>query len=92
MASGIVTERSTEQASVSDEVISAVAAARGADPLDLDPLYEAIDPDALDSLYRRGGRERENTPERLEFTYSGCGVVVAEDGSVTVTDAASGDT
>lgn len=92
MASGIVAERSTEQASVSDEVISAVAAASGADPLDLDPLYEAIDPDALDALYRRDGRERENTPERLEFIYSGCGVVVAGDGSVSVTDAAREDT
>lgn len=92
MASGIVTERSTGQASVSDEVISAVAAARGADPLDLDPLNEAIDPDALDALYRRDGRERASTPDRLEFTYSGCGVVVDEGGSVTVTDAAREDT
>lgn len=75
--------RSAEETTVSEEVISAVAAAKGTDPLDLDPLNDVLDPDALDSLCGdETGRSR--SPDRIEFTYSGCEVVVAGDGSVSV--------
>lgn len=39
-----------DSASVSTEVVTAVAAAKEMDPLSLPPLYEAIDPDALDGV------------------------------------------
>lgn len=79
-----VVERSAESTSVSEEVVSAVAAARGLDPTDLDPLFEAIDPDALDDLYDRNGWGRAQPSVRVEFTYCGCEVVVNGDGSVAV--------
>lgn len=40
----------------SEAVVAAVAIATDSDPLSLPPLYETIDPDALDSLSGGGGR------------------------------------
>lgn len=75
-----------EQIPVSEEVVSAVAAARGADPLDLDPLSNVIDPDALDALHERDGPGGTRSPDRIEFTYDGRRVAVSGDGSVTVSN------
>lgn len=88
MATSGVVEPSAEATSVSEEVVSAVAAARGRDPTDLDPLFEAIDPDALDGLYERDGFGRAQSSVRVEFTYCGCEVVVDVDGAVSVSEVA----
>jgi hypothetical protein len=42
--------------------VGAVAAIAGTDPLDLDPVWDSVDPDALDDLFRStpGGRLRES--------------------------------
>lgn len=71
---------------VSEEIISAVATTKGTDPTELEALYESIDPDALDTLYDRPGDGRGRTSLRVEFTYCGCEVSVARDGSVTVSE------
>lgn len=73
----------TEHPSVSEEVVLSVAAAKGVDPLELDPLFDVIDPEALDALYERDA-DRTGSPRRVEFTYEGHRVAVGEDGSVTV--------
>jgi hypothetical protein len=41
--------------SPSEQVVDAVAACADTDPLDLPPLYESIDTDALDALFRSNG-------------------------------------
>lgn len=62
---------------LSSAVVSAIARHEGVDPVHLDPpLYEYIDPDALDSLFRDGD---ESTVE-LTFRYDGCVVRVDSDG------------
>lgn len=59
----------------------AVAEAVDVDPLALDPpLYEAIDPDALDRLF--GERDTEG---HVEFVMAGCQIRVRADGVVVVT-------
>ena len=83
MESRVAVQQTAEEGTVSEEVVSAVAEATGNDPLDLEPLYEVIDPDALDALYRRDGLGLPRSPNRVEFTYAGCEVVVDWDGSVT---------
>lgn len=88
MSSEVMLERGTQEGSVSDRVISAVAATKGMDSMDLDPLYNVIDPDALDTLYDRSGFGRAPSPERIEFTYSGCRVVITGNASITVSEAA----
>lgn len=87
MASQIATGRSKGAATVSDAVVSAVAAEKGVDPLTLDSLYAVIDPDALDALYREDGAGRSSSSVRVEFVYCGCDVVVDADGSVAVSSA-----
>lgn len=69
---------------ISDTVITAVADAKDADPLDVEPLHSAIDPDALDSMFD----PRIGTPPtslELTFTLDDCEVVVRADGEVLVT-------
>lgn len=69
---------------VSIAVVHAIAAHRDVDPTDLPPLYEWVDPDALDALFqptRAGGPRR----GRLEFAYDGQTVTVDSTGEVTIT-------
>lgn len=79
-------------ASVSDCRPTKSGAADSADVLP--PLYRAIDPDALDALFRRSDRsvvagaavERScaDGPKRVAFSYHGFRVTARSDGSVTV--------
>ncbi|WP_226004290.1 HalOD1 output domain-containing protein [Natrinema salinisoli] len=60
-------------------VIDLVARATDTDPLELDPLYDAIDPDLLDSLPDSDGFSS------LEFSYHGYTIsVAAVDDEITV--------
>lgn len=71
---------------MSHAVLTAVADAEGVDPIDLDrPLYEAIDPDALDSLFRPDGTPR--TDGRVRFSYYGYEITVHADGRLELTAA-----
>ena len=70
---------------ISETVVSAVADAKGVDPLDLDPLYDAIDPDALDSIFRHAGAG--STVTKLSFEMDGCEVLVRGSGEVAVSPA-----
>lgn len=69
--------------SVCRDVVEAVAARMGVDPLDLDrPLGDVVDPDSLGRLFRDGGRDRPTG--RVEFRYCGYDVTVSSDGRVEV--------
>lgn len=69
--------------SMSMEIVRAVAAQKGVDPMELTPpLHAAIDPEALDRLFKR-------TPEgevngRVTFEYDGHTIQVTSDGAVDV--------
>ena len=64
-------------------VVEAVAAERGVDPLSLKPpLYEVLDPEALDALCDRP--KRTGAPVRITFSYAGCTVIVDTNGSIVV--------
>lgn len=69
---------------VSETVVTAVAEATGVDPVDLDPLYDVVDPDALDQIFRSTGTSPPNSME-VRFSMAGCHVVVRGDGEVVVT-------
>jgi len=61
------------------EVVLAVADADGVDPMELDPLYEYIDPEILDRL-----ADQEKGPWRFTFRFSDHQVTVTHDGEVLV--------
>lgn len=75
---------------VSETVVTAVAQATGVDPLDLDPLYNVVDPDALNRIFDSTGTSSPASVE-LSFTMAGCQVVVRGDGEVVVTPGAEAD-
>lgn len=69
---------------ITDTVVTAIADAKDVDPLDVEPLHSAIDPDALDSMFH----PRIGTPPtslELTFTHAGCEIDVNADGEVVVT-------
>lgn len=63
---------------ISSGVIDAVAEATETDPLDLHPpLFEAIDPDALDTLVASA-----SAPLQIQFEYVGVQVTVEHTGTI----------
>ncbi|WP_436345552.1 HalOD1 output domain-containing protein [Natronorubrum sp. FCH18a] len=60
-------------------VVSAVAEVEGADPVELPPLYEAIDPEALNDLLTSRPE-----PVTVSFQYAGYDVDVRGSGKVVV--------
>lgn len=78
--------RSTEpdpDRAVSSRIVERVADVKGLEPVDLTPLCEHLDPDALDRLFRTTGRSRSDI--RVEFTIADCEVVVSGGETVEVT-------
>lgn len=71
--------------SISGRVVTAVADAKDVDPLQLSPLYEAVDPDALERLFQAPPTGGDRAVGRVVFTIDGCEVVVHSDGDVDVT-------
>lgn len=81
-------DRSTQQ-SLSFEIINAIANKEGVEttaiePPEYEPLYEVLNPEALDALFapRENGTARTNG--RVEFPYCGYHVTVTSDGDVHV--------
>lgn len=63
---------------VSDRVVAAIADRESVNPCDLEPrLYDVIDPDALDTLFRSAGMTGE-----VAFTYRGYEITVRSDGEL----------
>jgi len=70
----------------SQMVVTTVARVTGRRPSALRPLFEVVDPDALDSLFERNANRTEDAINgAIVFQYEGCGVRVDADGRLTVT-------
>lgn len=67
--------------SVSEAVVKAVADAENVEPIELQPLYDVIDPDALDSLFRPHAARG-----RITFQYHGYTVEVDGNSTVSLTE------
>lgn len=69
---------------VSTRVVSAVAEEKGVDSTELPPLYDAIDPDALDALCNgEKGATMSRRPLEISFRYADR-IVRISDGAVVV--------
>ncbi|WP_299331457.1 HalOD1 output domain-containing protein [Haloplanus sp.] len=69
------------RAAPSFAVVSVVSTVTGVDPLELDPLYESIDGDALDALFPADCP----SGNRVTFQYSGCEITVRSGDVIEVT-------
>lgn len=63
---------------VSSGIVGALATHAGTDPLDMDPLYNTIDLEALEALLADG------SDVRVTFEYEGYTVAVEDDSTVTI--------
>lgn len=79
------TADTTNGTPISHLVIEKVAAATNTDPMDLEPLFGRIDPDALDALFDDGAGTITRMEGQVTFPMSGCEVTVTASGTVDVT-------
>lgn len=80
-------------ASVSERVVEAVATAAAVDPLSMEPLYDSIDPDALDAVCSSGtGRGAGSNDVEVTFSYLGFRVTVHAPDRITVEEGSDRDT
>jgi len=63
-------------------IVRAVAAVTGTEPTEMRPLYEVVDPEAMNRLVTRSGAR--TRPIRLSFRFENCAVTVHADGHVVV--------
>lgn len=69
----------------SERVVDAVAAAEDVDPIELDPLYASIDPDALDAVVGSEDAFSQSSTV-VSFDYGGYRVTVTGDGDIDLRD------
>jgi hypothetical protein len=79
----------TEDMSASTAVIRTVAAVTNQDPLEMKPLYDVIDPDALNNLFAPSRLASCEHDLVVEFSYNGCSVRLSGDCSLRVLPEAS---
>lgn len=83
MTDRLVTQ--VESANVAESIVVAVADVLDADPLELDPLYESVDPDALNDLLDHAADRSSAADVEVTFTMERCNVAVDADRRITVT-------
>jgi hypothetical protein len=71
--------------SLTTTVVEKVADRESVEPTELSPpLYEVIDPDAVNAIFADSDTGRSSGEGRIEFSYCGYQVVVRSDGQVSV--------
>lgn len=89
-SSGSTSRPATEPLAVA--VVEAVAERAGVDATDLDrPLYDVIDPDALEALFPRDASGRPGCRGHVSFAYGDVQVEVTSDRQVRVVGPAEAD-
>ncbi|WP_312910136.1 HalOD1 output domain-containing protein [Natronosalvus caseinilyticus] len=69
-----------------ETIVDLVAAASGRSLVEMPPIYEVIDPDALNALFRLRNSGADLEDRVFEFTYEGYRVSVHGDGRVRLTE------
>lgn len=74
----------SERCPISTRVVERVAHAKGVDFTELPPLYEAIDTDALDTLFLSRAPGAAGDALSVQFSYAGLEVVVRSPDDIDV--------
>jgi hypothetical protein len=70
--------------SPSEKVVTKLAAAKGIDPTEVEPLFNSLDPDALDIIFENLAQGPDREQGKVEFTHAGHSITVRADGSVAI--------
>lgn len=77
--------------SVPDALITAVASFKQVDALELPPLYETVDPDAVETLIEsQGDGTTRSSGVTVFFNYGGCEVRLTSNGFITLAPTSEG--
>lgn len=68
----------------STAVVETVSIATDTDPATIEPLYESVDPDALDEFIRSHGTSSIDSDTTASFTFAGYTVSIRSNGTVVV--------
>ena len=80
----VLNETNHADGPLAETVIDAITEIIDGNSTEIEPLYESIDPDALEDLFNR--RPGKSVPTRVEFQHKGFSIVVEENGRVVVYD------
>jgi len=81
----VLYQRSADELA-SEAVVTVVASLTNQNPMEMEPLYGAIDPDSLDELSQEsGGPAAQSAIEQVRFQFAGCDVTVYPDGKIAAT-------
>lgn len=75
--------RYVDRGKLSEGVASVVSEATATPPEDLTPLFNAIDPDALNQLFPDASNREQTGERRIIFPFEGCWVIIPGDGRIT---------
>lgn len=78
--------RNFVERSVVEQIVERICDLEGSEPRELPPLYDAIDPDALEALLGSAA-DRPDASVEVTFSYSTYTVTATDDGEVRVRDA-----
>lgn len=70
----------------SEVITEAVASAAGVEPIEIQPLYDFLDPDALNALFDAQNKDG-NVKQVLSFKLDTWNIFVRDDGKIRVCDA-----
>ncbi|MFP9192392.1 HalOD1 output domain-containing protein [Natronosalvus vescus] len=66
-----------------EAIVDLVARVDGQSPIELAPIYEVVDPDALNTLFsHRSGTAERSPGQTFEFVYEGYRITVIGDGRI----------
>lgn len=77
----------SESNSILESITKSIADKLNTEPLDLPPLFQSIDPEALEDLITSSGA----TTMQVTFLYAGCKITVTGNRAVSVEDQSSVD-
>ncbi|WP_290819024.1 HalOD1 output domain-containing protein [Halovivax sp.] len=73
-----------EPAEPMETIVECLSHATGVSPLELAPLYESLDPDALSRLVAHADEKTDGESLSIEFRSNGFGVAVSGDGELRI--------
>lgn len=71
--------------SVTVTVVRAVAIVTNTPPMDFDPMFETIDPDALNRLFNGPSGDSPQDSNWVSFRFNDCAVQVSASGTIEIT-------
>ena len=74
----------TQREELVGKIVSAVSSVTGTDETDVERVYDRLDPESLNRLFRQTETDRHSTDARLVFSLESCTITVHGSGLVIV--------